>query len=69
MHTRHIIQFSTVPSYRRRLRRVLRAVRRLITPTARVDIPDYLRRDIGLDHGGRRPRANAPPEVNPYWRI
>jgi hypothetical protein len=28
---------------------------------AEVDIPDYLREDIGLSHGRRRPRANAPP--------
>jgi hypothetical protein len=69
MQTKTVIQFSTVPSFRRRLRRVLGVLRRLIWPRTRVDIPDDLREDIGLSHGGRRPRANAPPGGNPYWRI
>jgi hypothetical protein len=69
MQTKTVIQFSTVPSFRRRLRRVLGVLLRLIWPRTRVDIPDDLREDIGLSHAGRRPRANAPPGGNPYWRI
>lgn len=69
MHTKPLIEFSTVPSFRCRLRRALRAMQRLIAPRSRADIPEYLRKDIGLSHGGRRPRAHAPPEGNPYWRI
>jgi hypothetical protein len=69
MQSKPVLQYSTVPSFRRRLRRVLRALERLVAPRARIDIPDYLRKDIGLPHGGPRPRANAPPEGNPLWRI
>jgi hypothetical protein len=74
MHTRPIVQHSAVPSFRRRLRRVLAAMRRVAVARGQVDIPDYLREDIGLSHGRRQPRANAPPakmlpDGNPYWRI
>jgi hypothetical protein len=69
MHTKPIVQVSTVPSFRRRFRRGLKALLKIVAPRSQVDIPDYLRRDIGLSHGNRRPRAHAPPEGNPYRRI
>jgi hypothetical protein len=69
MQTKTVIQFSTVPSFRRRWRHVLGAMRRLVSRPGDVDIPDHLREDIGQPHRGRRPRANAPPGGNPYWRI
>jgi len=85
MHTKPIIQPTTVPSFRRRLRRILKTVQNVFVPKARVHIPDYLRKDIGLPHQSRRTRGHAPPnassitpsrgtahqpfEGNPYWRI
>ena len=74
MHSKPIVHYSAVPSFRRRLRRVLAALRQVAVPKRRVDIPDYLRKDIGLSQGSRSPRANAPPvdaspQGNPNWRI
>ena len=60
MHTKPLIEYSAVPSFRRRLRRGLKALLQFVAPKARVDIPDYLRRDIGLSHGNLRPKAHAP---------
>jgi nicotinate-nucleotide adenylyltransferase len=58
---RPIVQVSTVPSFRRRWRRVWGQCGGWSSRPGDVDIPDYLREDIGLSHGNRRPRANAPP--------
>jgi hypothetical protein len=68
MQTTHVIHYSTVPSWRRRFRRAVRRLADLARPRPRVDIPDHLRRDIGLPET-RPGRANAPPGPNPYWGI
>jgi hypothetical protein len=69
MHTRPIVQATTVPSFRRRVLRLWRALRRAAVPATRTEIPDYLREDIGLSPVRRRRRTHAPPDDNPYWRI
>lgn len=69
MHTRPFVEFTTVPSFRRRLRLALNVLARVAPRRALPRIPSDLREDIGLTHGIRRRRANAPPDGNPYWRI
>lgn len=85
MHTKPILQATTVPSFRRRLHRVFRALQKSFVAKSSTDIPDYLRKDIGLPHKARPKRGHGPPngssvtpsrgaahqpfEGNPYWRI
>ncbi|MEM9755374.1 MAG: hypothetical protein AAF914_05240 [Pseudomonadota bacterium] len=52
-----ILETTTVPSFRRRLRKAwLRAFRRL-APAPVTDVPEFLRRDVGLPAS----RPTAPP--------
>jgi len=69
MHTKTIRYHTTVPSYRRRIQRLLRWLTSSRGAASVPKIPDYLRRDIGLPPARPARRSHAPPEGNPYWRI
>ncbi len=62
---------STVPSLRRRVRRVarwlLRSGAKALGGPAVAQVPPTLRRDVGLDDNVTAPGALDPPRCWPSW--
>ena len=64
MTTKTQIQYSTVPSFRRRLKRLCIAVQRAVYGRAQPDIPPELRRDLGFED----PAPRSPRDRSDVWR-